>query len=583
VADRSSRLALHVATLAIGSLAATASVAPGIPNVQDLKDERPNILLIISDDQRHDTMTYMPRTQALIFDQGVTFTRGYVTTGECCPSRSSILTGMYAHNHGVLTNDDNLREETMVEHLDEGGYYTGLVGKYLNTYPSCTDPPLPEFDYWVALYALSAQTASYVDPRLNVNGEWARHEGYQTTLLRDYALEFLQEADQQEDPFFLIYAPFAPHLPARPAPGDETLYPDFPEHRPPSFDEDDLSDKPAWLQEFAPLTPEQIETIDKSLRRQAQTLNALDESVERLLAELEAQGELDNTLIIYLSDNGKFAGEHRKESGKANVYEEVTRVPFAVRYPPLVAEPRTDTHLVANIDVAPTIYDVAGLSIPPDVDGLSLVPLLQGQQEGWREHLLIEAWPPFKVVGLPYKAIHTGRYVYVETESDSAELYDLVDDPYQLQNQIDNPDYADVLVDLRARLDEEKADIKPPPIASRASPIGRRYLKVKNSIAGLTNRRKYLIGTGILLLAGLLVGHKHLRRLVTNPSRTDAWALAAAGLVIAALAALADDIGLSNSPGKLGTIQIAGIVAGAVLFAAGLLILQLSRSRQLPK
>jgi len=399
------------------------------------KDERPNILIIVTDDQRYDTMEYMPETVSLLFDQGVTFTKGFVTTPLCCPSRSSILTGMYAHNHGVLDNDMKLRYSTFMELMHQNGYYTGLVGKYLNTWKG---DPRPEYDYWVS-YA-NGETR-YYNPRLNVNGEWIRHQDqYVTYTLGDYVVDFLREAGRKNKPFVLLYAPNAPHDPATPAKEDRGLLPDLPPYRPPSFNEPDASDKPDWLASQRPLSDEEIEQLDDFRRNQLLTLISLDRSISKVMAELKNTGMLDNTFVLFISDNGKFWGEHRRMS-KNGFYEEASHVPFAIRYPPLVAQPYIDTeHIVGNIDIAPTVLDLAGIPIPDSMDGLSLVKLLSGNAD-WREGILLEGWPGRGV----YTAVHTRDYVYAETTDDKSEFYDLKNDPYQLQNVIDDPAYQNLI------------------------------------------------------------------------------------------------------------------------------------------
>lgn len=454
---------MHIlAVLIVALFALVACSAPAVTSRNTLQGSRPNVVVIISDDQRYHTMEFMPRTRGRIFEEGVEFTSGYVTTSRCCPSRSSILTGMYAHNHGVLENKDPLYETTLVQRMQEAGYYTGVVGKYLNSYPRNEgDPPLPEFDYWVSFIS---SLSNYYDPMLVIGDEWGKQPGYMTYILRDHALAFLDDAAQQDKPFLLLFAPYAPHKPALAGPGDEKMYLDVPPYRPPNFNEEDVSDKPLWLQETRPpLTPEEIAEIDRDFHSHIQSLNALDIAVEDIVKSLEEKGILDDTLLIYLSDNGGFFGEHRIDGGKIYVYEPSVRVPFALRYPPLVPEPYQETHLVANIDIAPTIYELAGIPIPEDVDGLSLLPLLQGG-DNWREDLLLEGWP--KRNEPPFLAIHTGRYVYTETEGDRAELYDLENDPYQLENQIDNPEYAQILARLKVRLAEERASVQPTPTPS---------------------------------------------------------------------------------------------------------------------
>lgn len=180
--------------------------------------DRPNFLIIITDDQRYDTLgRFMPRTQLRIFDEGITFTNGFVTTPLCCPSRASILTGMYAHNTGVRVNQDELRKATFIQRLHEAGYFTGLVGKYLNSWNGSARP---EYDFWVAM---AGGGSRYFNPRLNVNGSWSEQRGYMTYILRDYALRFLEKAAQQNKPFALIFAPNAPHSPFEPAPRGREL------------------------------------------------------------------------------------------------------------------------------------------------------------------------------------------------------------------------------------------------------------------------------------------------------------------------------------------------------------------------
>ena len=404
----------------------------------------PNFLIIITDDQRYDTMQYMPDTQAGIFDQGVTFSRGYVTTPFCCPSRSSIFTGMYAHNHQVYENNDPLNIETVMFALNESGYYTGLVGKYLNSW---VGEPRPEFDSWVAF---RSGESAYKDPELNVDGEWGIHPGYITYILSDYAIEFLDKASRQPEPFILIFAPNAPHTPTTPAAEDLPLYDQLPEYTAPSLNEEDTSDKPASISNKQLLNEDELKHLDDVRRRQILTLVALDRKIGEILDKLKETGQLDNTVIIFLSDNGLHLGEHRLDV-KSSLYEESSHVPFAMRYPALVPTPYVDDRLVANIDIAPTLYELAGIRIPYRVDGRSLLDLFKPGGK-WRDRILLEAWPPRGF----WSANHTGRYVYAETEGDLSEFYDLEVDPYQLDNQIDNPDYQDIIAKMKKQLEKDR-------------------------------------------------------------------------------------------------------------------------------
>jgi len=270
-------------------------------------------------------MEYMPNTQLMIFDQGVTFSRGYITTPFCCPSRASILTGMYAHNHYVHVNEDKLYFPTVVEDLHKNGYYTGLVGKYLNSWKG---EPRPEFDYWVSFFG--GTVPNYYDPNLNVNGKWESKTGYITYLFQDYVIEFLDKATNQRKPFILLFAPNAPHAPYTPAKEDTALLADLAPNSLPNYNEEDISDKPLSISNRALLSEEEKQDIEKVRRRQLLTLMALDRTIGEIMKKLEETGELDNTVIIFISDNGKHWGEHRMES-KSTAYEESVKVPFALR------------------------------------------------------------------------------------------------------------------------------------------------------------------------------------------------------------------------------------------------------------
>ncbi len=425
------------------------------PNL--IRDTRPNILLIITDDQRIGTMEYMPETQKLIFDQGVEFAQGFDTTPFCCPSRSSILTGMYAHNHGVLVNEKTLKFRTLVNDLHENGYYTGLIGKYLNSWKGAQRP---EFDYWVSFYR---GDSVYYSPDLNVNGVWGPREGYITYLFRDYMLDFLDKAAWSRKPFLMVLSFNAPHAPTTPANEDLELFQDLEPHRPPSFNEEDISDKPASITGKDFLTEKKITLIDKDRRNQILTLQPVDRSIAAIIQKMEAMGTLDNTMIIYLSDNGKHWGEHRLD-GKSSAYEESIRVPFAMRYPPLIPTPYVENRLVANIDIAPTIYQLAGLPIPEKVDGISMFKLFDGKSD-WRTSLLLEAWPSRG----HWSAIRTGDSIYIETVDDVSEFYDLTTDPFELENAINLPQYQAEIAELKAILQEA---IKPRDVEKfRVTPI----------------------------------------------------------------------------------------------------------------
>jgi arylsulfatase A-like enzyme len=204
------------------------------------------------------------------------------------------------------------------------------------------------------------------------------------------------------------------------------------------------------------LSEEDSTNIEKMRRRQILTLVALDRSIGAVMERLEATGELDNTVVIFISDNGKHWGEHRMDS-KSTAYEESVKVPFALRYPALIPTPYVEEKLVANIDIAPTIYEMSETRMPDTVDGMSLLRLFGGQE--WRSTLLLEAWPDRG----HWTAVHTGDSIYIETDNDLSEFYDLVSDPYEMENAIDDPQYESTIMELKAILDREKVPTNPPP------------------------------------------------------------------------------------------------------------------------
>jgi Arylsulfatase A and related enzymes len=446
------------------------------PEICAAADQRPNILVIMTDDQSHETVTsdFMPNTKAMIGDEGLTCTEFFMPTPLCCPSRASFFTGQYAHTTGVRSNTDRLNEPTFVQQLRASGYFTGLIGKYLNSWPGAARP---EFNYW------ADWLSGYINPKMNLFGMTYQIPGYATDILCHKALDFLDRVPPNT-PFFLLVAPHAPHAPATPAPGDEALYSSLPNWRPPSFNPPVQSDKPNWLANTPLLSARKIaKNVDKFRLDQLRCLRSVDRAVLEILNKVQEQGKLDHTLIMYFSDNGYFWGEHRLLR-KNHVYEEASRGTLVLRYPPLVSKPRTEARLIAVIDLAPTFYELAGLPIPNGVDGRSLLPLLRGASQ-WRDSILLEGWPGSEAsrdkgkveeenemeaeeAGLAqepeqkhvnqyqdYRAIRTKDYVYVETEGDKPELYDLNQDPYERRNLANELQYAEVVKNLRYRLHHE--------------------------------------------------------------------------------------------------------------------------------
>lgn len=413
---------------------------------------RPNILLIITDDQRYGTVgEFMPATQSRIFDAGVTFEKAYATTPACCPSRSSIFTGLYAARHGVRGNKYRLKKKTFMHYFHESGYFTGLVGKYLNSW---NGTPRPEFDYWAA-FPQGSQV--YVNPELNVNGVWERRSGYMTYLLRDHALTFLNQAKEARKPFLLVLAFNAPHTPTVPAPEDENLYKDYKFFDSPSFNVTNSRGKPKYINNGKIFTSKRVENLKDFRIRQLQTLRSVDRSIDTVLNKLEEEGQLENTIVFFISDNGLHWGEHGLVS-KDCPYEESVHVPFAVRYAKAFPVPHVSQKLVANIDIAPTVYELAGISPPETLDGVSLVSTINSAEASKRD-ILIQGWRNI-ALRKPFAALHNGRFVYIENEGDIAEFYDLERDPYEMKNLAVDATDRNFVDELKARLKKLRDEVR---------------------------------------------------------------------------------------------------------------------------
>jgi N-acetylglucosamine-6-sulfatase len=401
---------------------------------------QPNILLIVTDDQRWDSLAGMPTVQSELAGHGVTFSNMFVTNPLCCPSRATLLTGRYSHSTGVWTNKGQFGgfksfadDDTVATALDAEGYRTALFGKYLNAYPSTGGSYVPPgWDLW---RAFSSSGPYYYNYTLSLNGisqeaHGSAPEDYSTDVLADQAAAFIQDASPQ-DPLFIWFAPFAPHSPFIPAPRHAGTLTGLPVWRPPSYDEADVSDKPVYIQELRPLSSARQAGIDAHRQAQLESLMAVDDAVAQLLTTLAFSGRLEDTLIVFTSDNGYLWGEHRFD-GKSVPYEESIRVPLAIRWDRLPATTPTRTRLVQNLDIAPTILDAEGATLP-GVDGESLVPLLNGSSSAWRTQLLFEHYGG----DVPsYCAIRTKDLMFVHYSTGEEEFYRLAIDPYQLTNKI---------------------------------------------------------------------------------------------------------------------------------------------------
>jgi N-acetylglucosamine-6-sulfatase len=434
--------------------------------------DRPNIVFIVADDMRADDYEYMPQTRQLLTEGGATFEEAFVTHSLCCPSRASILRGQYTHNHQVLENNApeggfekfhsmGLEDSTVATWLQGEGYQTALIGKYLNGYARRDDETYvpPGWDEWHARLG----GGDYYDYQINDDGEIVQYgsdeQDYYTDVLADKAKGYVRNVADDSSPFFMYLAPSTPHGPFVPAPRHKEAYEDLEAPQPPSFDESDVDDKPAWVRDLPRLGSSDVEQVGNTYRNRLRMLLSLDEMVAGLIEELRATGELENTYVFFTSDNGYHLGEHRINVGKRTAYEEAIRVPLSVRGPGVPAG-QTVKQTALNIDFAPTIADLARISAPAFVDGRSLMPLLSDAPPvAWRSAFLLEHWNGGG--GAPeqtptYAAVRTGTVKHVEHAQGDEELYDLSSDPYEMESLHASVDPA-LIESLRSYLEDLKA------------------------------------------------------------------------------------------------------------------------------
>jgi N-acetylglucosamine-6-sulfatase len=423
-------------------------------------DGRPNIVFVMTDDMDEGMLARMPVVGSRLMEAGVTFDNAFATQSLCCPSRATALRGQYSHNHSITANDlpdggaelfrrRGLDESTFATWLQDSGYRTGLVGKYLNNTEKRYIPP--GWDEWYGL------VGSASDRTLNQNGNVRSYP--RTTLMTDVytdrSLDFLRRAtDDASDPPFMLWAgTFAPHLPADYGEDHARLYRDTPLPRSPSFNEADVSDKPEWVRNTPRLTPEEVGKLQEQHRDRLRSLRGVDEMVGDILALLENRGELGNTYVVFTTDNGLQSGQHRLLK-KNTPYDEAVGVPLVVRGPGVPAGVARE-QLVVNNDFAPTFADIAGVDPPGFVDGRSLAPLLRADPptgSAWRTAILNEQEQHQRFHIPDYEAVRTRTHAFVQWKTGDRELYDLRRDPYQLENINETADRL-LTARLRTRLD----------------------------------------------------------------------------------------------------------------------------------
>jgi N-acetylglucosamine-6-sulfatase len=468
---------MRAPAIAAASLVILVALAVLVPAGEAARERqrRPNVLVLMTDDQTLESLQVMTNVRALLAERGTTFTRSFVSFALCCPSRATLFTGQYAHNHRVLGNRPPFggytaldKSEWLPVWLQRAGYRTIHLGKFLNGYGR-DSPPTEVPPGWSEWYAsVDPSTYLFYGYTLNENGVLATYGAdrnpafYSSDYYSSRAVELIARIAPDEQPFFLSVAYLAPHSGGPRDPDDPRRF-NTPvpaaRHRdrfegvplPPtlSFNEADVSDKPIFVRARPLIGPLQARAIEENYQQRLESLLAVDEGIARIVNALDAAGELDDTLIVFTSDNGFFHGEHRVPNGKVLVYEPSVRVPLILRGPG-VPRGALRHQLVTNADLAPTILAATGARATKPRDGRPLQPLLRHPWREWGRDLLIEGG------GAPnsgeFDAIRTYRYLYAEYSNGERELYDLERDPHQLDSRHADPAYAPIQTLLARRL-----------------------------------------------------------------------------------------------------------------------------------
>ncbi|MBI5890086.1 MAG: sulfatase [Nitrosomonadales bacterium] len=457
-------------------------------------DARPNFLFVLTDDQNVGMEQALPWTTVNVRDQGIDFRNSFVPLSMCCPSRASILSGKYPHNHGVHTNVtsgwggapafklNGSEQQTIAVWLSQAGYSTALFGKYMNQYPEYAPRQTAPYnssalvppgwsEWYGAIDLLPGGENPYSQFKYGLieNGVEVRYGSQTADYLGDVvttkAESFIARAINSQKPFFAYVAYISPHGPATPAPRHAGSFLGHSFVAGPAFNETDLTDKPQWVNLNPLLTPSAIQAIATLREKRHESLLSVDEGIQRLVGLLQQTGELSRTYIVFTSDNGWHMGEHQLPPNKGTAYEEDIRVPLWIRGPGIPAG-KVNNDLVVNIDLAPTFNELAGNAPQATVDGRSLVPLLNGTAPpDWRKRFLVEHYtnvPNFTPVPQPdpgwfeYFAVRDQSQIFVQYTYGDQEYYDLTLDPYQMTNTIAAVNPL-VVQDMQSRLPALKA------------------------------------------------------------------------------------------------------------------------------
>ncbi len=454
--------------LCVGCVLSSFVVADELPEAGKRDGIKPrNVVFVLRDDHRYDAMGFMghpfletPHLDSLA-SNGVHLKNAFVTTSLCSPSRASILTGLYTHKHRVIDNNRLVPEGTLFfpQYLQKAGYKTGFIGKW--HMGGAHDDPRPGFDHWISFRG----QGNYLPPgpkyTLNVNGRRVKQKGYITDELTDYAVDWLEEQKDDEKPFFLYLSHKAVHANFTPAKRHEDRYKDADLSFLPRGKEISASkDAPRWVRDQRnswhgiDFSYHSDKGLDYLYRRYCESVLAVDDSVGRVLQQLKDMGIHDETLVVYMGDNGFMWGEHGLIDKRVS-YEASIRVPMMMQCPDLYEGGKVVENVIGNIDIGPTILHAAGVGTPEYMDGVSFLDLPNQPEMDWRDYFLyVYYWEKNFPQSPTQFALRGDRFKYITYYGlwDVDELYDLKTDPGETNNLINDPDYKSVAKDLENRL-----------------------------------------------------------------------------------------------------------------------------------
>jgi len=441
-----------------------------------LGSERRNIILIVSDDHRYDFLGFRddapefletPHLDRLA-EEGAHLRNAFVTTSLCSPSRASILTGQYMHNHRVVDNQRSVPTGTTFfpEYLRKSGYITGFVGKWHMGHDN--DEPRPGFDHWCSFRG----QGTYLDPVLNINGERQKFEGYNADVITSQAIRWLEGLNRQR-PFFLMLSFKSVHYPFQPAARHRGRYRDAKIDYPETMGntEKNYQTQPHWVRErrysihgidhmqTGPFDQDPVPSLDQLYKDYSETVYGMDQNIGRILEFLDQNRLNDQTFVLYMGDNGFALGEHGFYD-KRDAFEPSIRIPVLAYAPGLIKAGTTVDAMVLNIDIAPTLLEVAQASVDGGVamDGASFLSWLKGEKKPWRDHMLYEYHWEWNFPATPTLfALRTDRYKYIYYYGvwDHDGLYDLQTDPHERHNLINVPAFRDRASRMQRRLFDE--------------------------------------------------------------------------------------------------------------------------------